>query len=62
MYKVNWYTLCWNENDIVKYVIDYWKAIKNQVDLKVIVYDNGSDDGCLNELSKYRHYQEYKFH
>lgn len=20
MYKVNWYTLCWNENDIVKYV------------------------------------------
>lgn len=29
MYKVNWYTLCWNENDIVKYVIDYWKIIKN---------------------------------
>lgn len=53
MYKVNWYTLCWNENDIVKYVIDYWKVIKNQVDLKVIVYDNESDDGCLDELSKY---------
>ena len=50
MHKVNWYTLCWNENDIVKYVIDYWKLIKNQVDLQVIVYDNGSNDGCLNEL------------
>ena len=50
MYKVNWYTLCWNENDIIKYVIDYWKTIKNQADLQVIVYDNGSNDGCLNEL------------
>ena len=62
MYKVNWYTLCWNENDIVKYVIDYWKAIKNQVDLKVIVYDNGSDDGCLNELSKYDWIEIRVFH
>lgn len=51
--KVNWYVLCYNENDIVKYAIDYWSYIREQVDLNVIVYDNGSTDGCLDELSKY---------
>ena len=52
-FKVTWYTICWNENDIVKYVIDYWKKIKEQVDLNVVVYDNHSDDGCIDELKKY---------
>lgn len=51
--KVNWYTLCWNEGDIVRYIVDYWKYVRQQVDLHVIVYDNYSTDSCLDELRKY---------
>lgn len=52
--KVDLYTLCWNEIKIIPFVIDYWKNIKEQVDeFHVYVYDNGSDDGSIEELRKY---------
>lgn len=48
-YKIHVYVVCWNEMDIVPFVIDYWKRFAE----KVIVYDNGSDDGTLELLSQY---------
>lgn len=55
--KVDLYTLCWNEIKIIPFVIDYWKNIKEQVDeFHVYIYDNGSDDGSVEELRKYGYY------
>ena len=52
--KLNWYTLCYNEEIIIPYVIDYWKKIINDgINLKVIVYDNHSTDNSVELLSKY---------
>lgn len=52
--RIDLYTLCWNEMKIIPFVIDYWKNIKEQVDeFHVYVYDNGSDDGSVEELGKY---------
>lgn len=48
-YKVCWVTLCKNEIDIIPFCADYWKRIAD----KVIVYDNGSIDGSIEELEKY---------
>lgn len=47
--KVWLYTLCWNEEDIIPFVVEYWKHLN--VD-KAIVYDNGSTDKSLELLSK----------
>ena len=49
-YKTILYTLCWNEIDILPFVIDYWKEM--QLD-KVVVYDNESDDGSREFLEQY---------
>lgn len=43
------YTFCYNEEEILPYVIAYWK----QYATKVIVYDNGSTDNSLKILSQY---------
>lgn len=52
--NIDLYTLCWNEIKIIPFVIQYWENIKNQVDLfHAYVYDNGSNDGSIEELSKY---------
>ena len=42
--------LCWNEIELVPFVMDYWK--RAGVD-KLYVYDNGSTDGTLEALKKY---------
>lgn len=48
------YTLCYNESEIIPWVIDYWVHIKKQVDeLKVLVFDNFSTDSSVEMLSKY---------
>lgn len=44
------YTLCWNEEQIIPYVIEYWKYINPR---KVYVYDNGSTDNSKKLLSEY---------
>lgn len=51
-YKIIVYTLCWNEIDILPFVIDYWKAMGIS---KAVVYDNESDDEMRRE---YRECQE----
>lgn len=47
--KIDLYTLCWNEIDILPFVIDYWKRFVN----KAYVYDNGSTDGSVEYLRQY---------
>lgn len=47
---IHGHILCWNEIEILPFVIDYWK--RAGVD-KLYVYDNGSTDGCLEEFKKY---------
>lgn len=48
-YKVLWVVLCKNEIDILPFVSKYWERIGVE---KVVVYDNGSNDGSLEYLSK----------
>ena len=50
-YKICWITLCYNEIDILPFVSKYWE--KTGVD-KVVVFDNGSTDGSIEELSKHQ--------
>ena len=47
---IHLYTLCWNEMDILPFVIDYWKRIPVT---KAIVYDNGSTDGSVEYLKQF---------
>lgn len=46
--KTLWITLCKNEMDILPFVTKYWERIKADV----LVFDNGSDDGSIEYLSK----------
>ena len=48
-YKIHAYVVCWNEMDNIPFVVDYWKRFAE----RVIVYDNGSDDGSVEYLSQY---------
>lgn len=48
-YKIWVYVVCWNEIDIAPFVVDYWKQYAE----KIVVYDNGSDDGTLEYLSQF---------
>jgi glycosyltransferase involved in cell wall biosynthesis len=48
-YKIHVYVVCWNENDIVPFVVDYWKQYAE----KVVVCDNGSTDGTIEYLKHY---------
>lgn len=47
--KVDVFTLCYNEMDILPFVIDYWKLFARHV----YVFDNGSDDGSVEYLKKF---------
>ena len=47
--KIDLYTVCWNEMDLLPFVVDYWKRFVNHA----YVFDNGSDDGSIEFLSKY---------
>jgi glycosyltransferase involved in cell wall biosynthesis len=49
MDKINLYTLCWNEIDILPFCVDYWKRFASHV----YVYDNGSTDGSVEFLNKF---------
>lgn len=44
--KIWVYTLCYNEMKILPYIVNYWERYAD----KVIVYDNGSDDGSQEFL------------
>lgn len=47
-------TLCYNETDIIPYMVDYWLRLKSQVDdFKAVVYDNHSTDSSVEMLSQY---------
>ena len=46
---VNVYTFCWNEMEILPFVVDYWKKYADHV----YVYDNGSTDGSIDFLKQY---------
>lgn len=48
--KVHVYSFVWNEIEILPYVVDYWKKYANHV----TVYDNGSDDGSREYLSRFK--------
>ena len=53
--KLILYTLCFNEADIIPYIVDYWKNLQSQVDeFKVVVYDNHSTDNSVQLLSQYQ--------
>lgn len=47
--KIDVFTLCWNEMDVLPWVVDYWERYASHV----TVYDNGSTDGSAWFLSKY---------
>lgn len=48
--KIDLYTLCWNEMDILPFVVDYWKRL---LITKAVVYDNGSTDGSVEYLKQF---------
>lgn len=51
IYKLDWYTLMYNEEDIIPYIHDYWqKLIDEGIDLHVYVYDNYSTDNSVKLL------------
>lgn len=57
------YTLCFNESDIIPYIVDYWKNLQSQVDyFKVVVFDNYSTDNSVELLSKYPWIEIRQFH
>lgn len=58
-FTIHLYTLCYNEMDVLPFVIDYWKYLGIT---KAVVYDNGSNDGSVEFLSQFnwieiRHFQ-----
>ena len=46
---IHLYTLCWNEMDILPFVVDYWKRFVTHA----WVYDNGSTDGSIEYLKQF---------
>lgn len=48
--NIHLYTLCWNEMDILPFVLDYWKRLPIT---KAVVFDNGSTDGSVEYLKQY---------
>ena len=51
IYKLDWYTLMYNEEDIIPYIHDYWKKLIDEgIDLHVYIYDNYSTDNSVKLL------------
>ena len=48
--KIAGVTLCFNESNMIKYVMPYWDRIKPD---KLIVYDNMSTDNTVELLKQY---------
>lgn len=46
---VDLYTLCWNEIDLLPFVVDYWKRFVRHA----YVFDNGSTDGSIEFLQQF---------
>ena len=51
------YTLCYNEIRILPFVIDYWETYAD----RVIVYDNGSNDGSVEYLKSFEWIEVRKY-
>lgn len=52
--KLDWYVLCYNEEFIIPWIVQYWEKIrKDGIDLHVYCYDNYSSDKSVEMLSKY---------
>ena len=51
--KLDLFTLMYNESDIIPYIVDYWKKIRETIDLHVTVFDNLSTDDSVKMLSGY---------
>jgi len=52
--KIDWYVLCYNEEFIIPWIVQYWEKIrKDGIDLHVYCYDNYSSDRSVEMLSKY---------
>ena len=49
-FKVDLYTVCWNEIDLLPFTIDYWKRFVNHA----YVFDNGSNDGTIEYLKQFK--------
>lgn len=47
--KVEVFTFCWNEMEIIPFAVDYWREYAT----KVTVFDNGSTDGSADYLKKF---------
>lgn len=47
---IHLYTLCWNEIDILPFVVDYWEKLNVS---KAVVFDNGSTDGSVEYLEQF---------
>lgn len=47
--KIDLYTICYNEMDILPFCVDYWKRFANHV----YVFDNGSTDGSIEFLMQF---------
>jgi glycosyltransferase involved in cell wall biosynthesis len=56
--KINIFMMCKNENDIIKDWVDYHARIFGEKNLYIV--DNGSDDGTLEILEKYKNINLYK--
>ena len=60
--KIELYTCGYNEEFQLKFAIDYWKLLfSDESELKVIYYDNMSDDGSIELLSQYDWIEVRKF-
>ena len=52
--KITLVTLCYNEEDIIPFAIEYWKKIiSDGIELSVIVYDNESTDNSVKMLEEF---------
>lgn len=47
--KIDLYTICYNEMDILPFCVDYWKRFCNHA----YVFDNGSTDGSIKFLGQF---------
>lgn len=47
--KIEVFTLCWNEMDVLPWVVDYWEKFASHV----TVFDNGSTDGSKWFLERF---------